>query len=47
MATIFEYHQAGARNGLRNVLGSEGKKIVVASDDQRRDVQGFGLGCRS
>ncbi len=44
MATGFERYQAGTGNGLRNVLGSEGKEIVVAGDYQRRDVQALELG---
>lgn len=44
MATVFERHQAGTGNGLRNVLGSKGKEVVVAGDDQRRDVQALELG---
>jgi len=44
MATVFERHQAGTGNGLRNVLGSEGKEVMVACDDERRDVQALELG---
>ena len=36
MATVFERHQAGTGNGLRNVLGNEGKEVMVACDDERR-----------
>ena len=44
MATVFERHQAGTGNGLRNVLGSEGKEVMVACDDERRDVQALEFG---
>jgi hypothetical protein len=44
MATVFERHQAGTGNGLRNVLGSEEKEVVVACDDERRDIQALELG---
>ena len=44
MSTGFERHQAGTGNCLRNVLGGEGKEVVVARDDQRRDVQVLELG---
>src|SRR5580765_4241032 len=44
MATVFESHQAGTGKSLCNVLGSERKEIVVAGDDQRRDVQALELG---
>jgi len=44
MATVCERHQAGTGYGLRHVLGSKGKEVVVAGDDQRRDVQAPELG---
>jgi hypothetical protein len=44
MATVFVRHQAGTGNGLCNVLGSKGKEVVVAGDDQRRHVQALELG---
>ena len=44
MATVFERHEAGTGNCLRNVLGGEGEAVVVARDDERRDVQVLELG---
>jgi hypothetical protein len=44
MATVFERHQAGPTNSLRNVLGSKGEEVVIACDDERRDLQRLELG---